>query len=301
MHTIRIFVSSPRDVGSERALADRAIERLQFEFRGVVDIEPVFWEQMPMRATDTFQAQIPLAGDSDICVFILWSWFGTPLPEDFRRPDGSRYSSGTEFEFENAFDSHSKTGAPDILVYRKTAELHAAIHNREQVMERLAQRDAVQGFIDRYFRGEGGVFKAAFREFEGPADFEEMVEGHLRELIRDHLRRMGLGDGTEAALWSESPFRGLEIFDIEHALIFCGRTRAVTEVLDALRHRAAAGQPLVLVIGNSGSGKSSLVRGGVVPMLIQPRVVEDVAAWRRAVLRPGDADAGAGGPLMSLA
>lgn len=299
VHTIRIFVSSPRDVGSERALAARAIDRLQFEFRGVVDIEPIFWEQMPMRATDTFQAQIPLAGDSDICVFILWSWFGTPLPEGFHRPDGSRYASGTEFEFENAFDSHSKTGAPDILVYRKTAELHAAIQNRDQVMERLAQRDAVQSFIDRYFRGEGGVFKAAFREFDGPADFEEMVEAHLRELVRDHLRRKGLADDSETALWTQSPFRGLEIFDIEHALIFCGRTRAVTEVLDALQHGAAAGHPLVLVIGTSGSGKSSLVRGGLVPMLIQPRVVEDVVAWRHAVLRPGDA--GADGPLMSLA
>ena len=34
MQTVRIFVSSPRDVGSERALASRVIERLRFEFRG---------------------------------------------------------------------------------------------------------------------------------------------------------------------------------------------------------------------------------------------------------------------------
>ena len=295
--TLRVFVSSPRDVGSERAVCARALERLRFEFRGICDIQPIFWEQMPMRATDTFQAQIPLAGDSDICVFILWSWFGTPLPESFRRPDGTAYSSGTEFEFESALTSHQRHGSPDILVYRKTAELRATIQNREQVMERLAQRDAVQTFIERYFRGEGGSFKAAFREFGSPADFEEMLELHLRELIRAHVTQQAGATGGVAPLWTQSPFRGLQVFDREHALIFCGRTRAVTETIDMLRQRAETARPMLLVIGTSGSGKSSLVRAGVVPMLTQPRVVEDVIAWRRAVLRPGDAEQ----PLASLA
>ncbi|MBV9860392.1 MAG: AAA family ATPase [Alphaproteobacteria bacterium] len=297
MQRFRIFVSSPRDVGSERAVAARVIERLRFEFRGQLDIAPVFWEQMPMRATDTFQAQIPLASQSDLCVFILWSWFGTPLPEDFRRPDGTVYASGTEFEFEEALASHSKTGTPDILVYRKTAELRAAIQDRDQVLERLAQRDAVQAFIEHYFRGEGGTFKAAFRQFESPADFEEMLETHLRELIRGRLQ--GAPDRDIAApLWTESPFRGLQIFDREHALIFCGRTHVVTEVIDALRRQAEAGRPCVLVTGTSGSGKSSLVRAGVVPMLVQPRVVEEVTAWRQAIFRPNDQ---AAGPIDSLA
>jgi len=299
MQTVRIFVSSPRDVGSERALASRVIERLRFEFRGIADVEPVFWEQMPMRATDTFQAQIPLAGQSDICVFILWSWFGTPLPETYQRGDGSRYASGTEYEFENAVQSHAQRGMPDILVYRKTAELRATIQNREQVLERLAQRDAVQEFIDRYFHGEGGSFRAAFRDFEAPADFEEMLETHLRELIRTHLHAdAGIGAGGAVPLWTQSPFRGLEIFDVEHALIFCGRTRAVTEILDTLRRRADLSQPLMLVTGISGSGKSSLVRAGVVQMLVQPRVVEEVVAWRRAIMRPSDG--GAAGPLAAL-
>jgi hypothetical protein len=37
---IRIFISSPRDVGSERALAMRVLERLQLEFRGRVELAP---------------------------------------------------------------------------------------------------------------------------------------------------------------------------------------------------------------------------------------------------------------------
>jgi hypothetical protein len=299
MQSFRIFVSSPRDVGSERALAAGVIDRLKFEFRGLIEIVPIFWEQMPMRATDTFQAQIPQAAEADLCIFILWSWFGTPLPEPFRRPDGRPYASGTEFEFETALDSHARTGTPDILVYRKTAELRASMHNREQVMERLAQHDAVQSFIERYFKGEGGTFKAAFREFEAPADFEETLETHLRELIRDRLRNDTGHDGTSAPLWTQSPFRGLQAFDLEHALIYCGRTRAVTDVLDALRRQAESGRPLILVIGTSGSGKSSLVRAGALPLLMQPRVIEDVVAWRYALMRPSDAREG--GPMASLA
>jgi hypothetical protein len=280
IHPLRVFISSPRDVGSERALATRTLDRLCFEFRGICDIQPIFWEQMPMRATDTFQAQIPQAGDADICVFILWSWFGTPLPGSFRRADGSAYRSGTEFEFESALLSHQNRGTPDILVYRKTAELRAAIQSREQVMERLAQREAVQAFIERYFRGEGGAFKAAFREFSSPADFEEMLEAHLRELIRFRLAQQAGAAATSAPLWVQSHFRGLEIFDAEHALIFCGRTRAATEAIELLRHRAEAGRPMLLV-------------GQIFPGARGPRADADAAAGCRGRdrLAPGRAAA----------
>ena len=41
--TIRIFVSSPGDVGAERVIADRVIRRLQREYRSTLDIEPILW------------------------------------------------------------------------------------------------------------------------------------------------------------------------------------------------------------------------------------------------------------------
>ena len=39
--------------------------------------------------------------------------------------------------------------------------------------------------------------------------------------------------------------------------------------------------------GPSGSGKSSLVRAGVLPLLTQPGTIEGIGLWRRAVTRPG--------------
>src|ERR1700730_3156962 len=144
---VRIFVSSPRDVGSERALALRAIGRLQLEFRSRIRLQPVFWEHEVLKATDTFQAQIPRPSKTDLCVFILWSWFGTPLPANFCRSDGSRYRSGTEFEFEDAIGSYRDRGTPDILVYRKVADVPMPTRDRARELEWRAQRDALHDFV----------------------------------------------------------------------------------------------------------------------------------------------------------
>src|SRR6266481_6901340 len=44
--------------------------------------------------------------------------------------------------------------------------------------------------------------------------------------------------------------------------------------------RPKGGLPALFVVGPSGSGKSSLVRGGIAPELTDPGVVADVDCWR---------------------
>ena len=90
----------------------------------------------------------------------------------------------------------------------------------------------------------------------------------------------------------------MQAFDFEHALIYCGRTGLVSEVIDVLRRRAAAGLGFLMVTGMSGVGKSSLVKAGVLPILTRPRVVEHVIAWRRAIFKP---DVGAQSSLAGFA
>ncbi|MEJ2577825.1 MAG: helix-turn-helix domain-containing protein [Kineosporiaceae bacterium] len=61
-----------------------------------------------------------------------------------------------------------------------------------------------------------------------------------------------------------SPYRGLESFRPEDADWFFGREALTATLVEELRH-ANAGSGLVAVVGASGSGKSSLLRAGLVP------------------------------------
>ena len=95
-------------------------------------------------------------------------------------------------------------------------------------------------------------------------------------------------DKMQVRWTSGSPFRGLEVFDFEHAPIFYGRSEAVRKILEKLAAQAAAHRAFVLVSGISGGGKSSVVRAGVLPDLTAPGTIEGIEIWRRAVARPSD-------------
>jgi hypothetical protein len=91
--------------------------------------------------------------------------------------------------------------------------------------------------------------------------------------------------GVVAAAWEEqfgyllvpqNPYRGLEPFTAEHAGVYFGRQADV----EALAERVAA-QPVVVVVGPSGVGKSSLVQAGLIP---RPTAGQP---WADAVVRPG--------------
>ena len=292
MLKLRIFVSSPGDVGAERAVALAVAERLQLEFRGRVELQTYLWERSVLRATDTFQAQILDIQEADLALFILWARIGTPLAiEQFARADGSQYKSGTEYEFERARAAHEQNTKPDILCYLKTAEVRMSLKDREARAHQVAELDAVSEFVDKWFRNPDGTFRSAFYNFEKSAQFEELIEAHLRDWIRERLRSVAPAADTRSQ-WEGSPFRGLKSFDFEHALIYCGRTTMVSDALELLRRRGAEGNGFVMVTGMSGVGKSSLVRAGLLPLLMRPRVIEHVIGWRRAMFWPSVSNQG---------
>jgi hypothetical protein len=95
-----------------------------------------------------------------------------------------------------------------------------------------------------------------------------------------------------------SPFRGLAPFEAEHAAVFFGRDRVIDEARRRLVGAAERGSAFLLIVGASGSGKSSLARAGLIPRLTTPGVVTSVDLWRAARMKPGEGQAG---PLMALA
>ena len=233
---IRIFISSPGDVAEERALTKRVIQRLQGEFSGQVLLDPIYWEHEPLLATKSFQEQIVRPSETDIVVTILWSRLGTRLPPNFTKPDGSRYESGTEFEFEDAISSYREKGVPDLLIYRKTSDPLVSLNDRKSLLEKLSQREALEDFFNRWFHDKAeGTLVAAFHPFNTSANFEEILESHLSKLIKNRLPESAIKEEIAAIKpqWEEgSPFRGLNVFEFEHSPVFFGRTKAVSEVID---------------------------------------------------------------------
>jgi formylglycine-generating enzyme required for sulfatase activity len=78
-----------------------------------------------------------------------------------------------------------------------------------------------------------------------------------------------------------NPYRGLRAFDAEHRALFFGRRADSLTVLERLRSDS-----LVVVAGDSGVGKSSLCRAGVVPLVIDGALHEE-RAWTAVRLVPG--------------
>jgi len=79
-----------------------------------------------------------------------------------------------------------------------------------------------------------------------------------------------------------NPFPGLRPFRSDEDYLFFGREQQTSELLVRLRdHR------LIAVVGTSGSGKSSLVRAGLLPELQGGTLNRAGSAWEIALLRPG--------------
>lgn len=293
MKTVRIFVSSPGDVGAERVMARKIFDRLQVEFSGVLHIDPYFWEHEPLRAHTDPQTQTEPLENFDLCVCLLWSRLGTRLyPGLHRKPDGSQYASGTEYELLHALDAFRRRGAPQVLIYKRQDEPVVPLKPREERERVISQYDALHDFLEQLTLDTGHVV-VGVNSYTGLTQFEEKFEGDMRAVLERFVPPGVAGSQMVPKSWTHgSPFRGLQHFDFEHAPVFFGRTSAIDEMLAALKQQAANGRAFVLVFGGSGVGKSSLVRAGVLPWLVKPGVIDGVGLWRRAVMRPSDGNEG---------
>ncbi|SEH87624.1 WD40 repeat [Mycolicibacterium rutilum] len=91
-------------------------------------------------------------------------------------------------------------------------------------------------------------------------------------LLRDGIR--GAGIGAESFAWpppndpQRSPYRGWEPLDEADAAVFFGRDAQIVRAMDAVRGMRLSGvDSLFVVLGPSGTGKSSFLRAGLLPRL----------------------------------
>jgi len=196
---LRIFLSSPGDVQDERNLARQVLRRLENErtFRQRIELEEVSWDDpdqsRPLDAHLTPQQAIDRAlgkpSDCDIVVVILWSRMGTPLPDQIKKPDGSTYRSGTEYEFLEAIASAEKTGKPSVWLYRRDEVPKLGMEDSE-FDEKRRQWVAVKEFFGK-FKDPNGSLKRTVFPYPAPSDFQDLFEGHLRDRISELLQEAG--------------------------------------------------------------------------------------------------------------
>ncbi|HEX3545780.1 MAG TPA: TIR domain-containing protein [Mycobacterium sp.] len=97
-----------------------------------------------------------------------------------------------------------------------------------------------------------------------------LTEGLYR--LRDGI--VGAGIGAESFVWppphdpERGPYRGWEPLEEVDAAVFFGRDAQIVRGLDALRGMRRSGiETLFVVLGPSGTGKSSFLRAGLLPRL----------------------------------
>ncbi len=102
------------------------------------------------------------------------------------------------------------------------------------------------------------------------------------------IRGVEPGVGTAgAAFEGKCPYRGLEVFDVEHAPFFFGREALTEWMVDTLRPRSDGRENRFLaILSASGGGKSSLARAGLIAAL-KHGALEGSAAWPVVILKPG--------------
>lgn len=193
MH-LRFFLSSPGDVADERTFAQQVIEHELPKnplLRDQITCEAIRWDDpnapVSMPATLTPQEAVNRGlrkpSECNVVIVILWSRLGTPLPDTYTRPDGRRYLSGTEWEYEDALTAKPP---PLILVYRRKTKIDLGDPNEPAFDEKVQQARRVKEFFDR-FRNADGSLKGGFAEYDTPQEFRDRLRNDLLTFINRQL------------------------------------------------------------------------------------------------------------------
>lgn len=135
---------------------------------------------------------------------------------------------------------------------------------------------------------------------------DSATEPHYIETIRKRgyrlLAELSYDDDVSNGSWLHaSPFRGLEAFEEQHAAIFFGRKISVDQLVQVVVAQVQAACAMVLVLGPSGAGKTSLVQAGLIPALKAGAAPADAGLSVKAHVQLDCADMGQAGLLETLA
>ena len=324
--TIRVNVLASGDVQKERILADRLIRSIAAEFNVPVSATELNYQRLveadlvqesgwpdgqrnedecvvlclwfsqdETDGHDVINRNISGASVFDLLVCIVWSRLDVQTESALRESCCAAVNLESGAQVTSTLDDNiSESRGLEFVVYRNCNDPPPPLEPKEARDEFWRRWDALQEFFASCEKENLEALERAVNVYRSLQEFEEAFRNWFRRFlaarIGDQVRRSG--SRRRVRRWHASPFRGLSLFSYEHAPIFCGRTKAIGEVLDAMEAQIRVDRPFVIVVGPSGSGKSSLVQAGVLPLLTQPGTIEGIGLWRRAVTRPGAGGSG---------
>ena len=153
----------------------------------------------------------------------------------------------------------------------ETGGVPLAVHRVASEWAQEASRRQVHAAAER-------ATEARVRLVATRGDLADGIEG-LQRLIEQ--RQVQLAPVVADAATARVPYRGLEAFDADDADLFFGRDQLLAELVARV-----ASAPIVIVVGASGSGKSSLVQAGLLPALATG-VLWEAGTWSSTTVAPG--------------
>jgi len=203
--------------------------------------------------------------------------------------------------FDNAFlDKDKTTGIPPGADWEKT--LYREVEQSQAVIILQTPDWAASKWCFAEFTQARALGKAIFPVIETPTggtriapdlqtlDLTGDRAGGLERLSRE-LVRIAL-DAQGGFKWDASrpPFPGLLAFQEDDAAIYFGRDDDIRRLIERCEaRRTQGGASLIALLGSSGSGKSSLLRAGVIPRLKRAGRNWIVTPSMRPAERPVDA------------
>jgi WD40 repeat protein len=201
------------------------------------------------------------------------------------------------------------------IVYKQ----HFEIYKAEVARQIITSTDFYEKALDHWPNNDHLIYspfaKAFIDGLKGAADVLQNglitasgLAGHIRRALEKlgahyqrpgffHFRNHGKGEffffhptrslhlrNAKKPIKENNPFMGLEPYEQKDHDKFFGRDRVVDEILERIKNRIeeADSVNLLVITGVSGSGKSSVVKAGVVPALVKN-------GWNIAgIIRPGE-------------
>jgi hypothetical protein len=155
------------------------------------------------------------------------------------------------------------------------------------------QYDRLTTFIAR-IESTKSALHGGITYFKSPEQLDERLERDIKYLIRERLEqgKLASNPGT-VPKWVGPPYPGLRSFTSDEASIFFGRPQG-TQIISGLYRDAE--ERFLAVVGASGTGKSSLIRVGLIPR-IRSGQIDGQGDWLCVTILPADSE---GNPFLAL-